>query len=520
MGGVTLPLPLRLALVGAAALALAAPTHAVAAGAPTPSPSPQARAHLLARSGHGPAVVEALGDRLPQAAATNRMSPTALRAVLENDPTAWVGQDGQLFYVEKAEALTATTGLTAGAATATYPASDTFALHSLPGSTHTIYLDFDGGTVSGTWWNTTSGKMPARFYTGFTLDSDPTTFGSAELAYIQQVWRIVAEKYAPFDVDVTTQDAGPAAYNRSSSLDPTYGDHVMITDDTGAVQSACGGTCSGIALLGTFDEASDSTGYLQPAWVFSSMTSHSAVLTAHTVAHEVGHTFGLQHDGVTGGSSYYSGQGNWFPIMGSGVKGVGQFSKGEYAGANNTQDDLAVIAANGAPLRVDDHSDGIQLADALATGGVADGVISTRTDDDVFAVDHNCTTNLTARATGIGAGATLDLSVTVSDALGQVVGSANPASSQTSSWPALPTGMDAQVTVPAGAGTYYVRIDGVGNGAPATNGYSDYASVGEYVLAISNCDGTMPAVTTPVPPTGTTTTTTTQARPPSAPGIG
>src|SRR3954452_4694768 len=121
MGGVTLPLPLRLALVGAAALALAAPTHAVAAGAPTPSPSPQARVHLLARSGHGPAVVAALGDRLPQAAgadplgarlpqaaATNRMSPTALRAVLENDPTAWVGRDGQLFYVEEAEALTAT----------------------------------------------------------------------------------------------------------------------------------------------------------------------------------------------------------------------------------------------------------------------------------------------------------------------------------------------------------------------------------------------------------------------------
>src|SRR3954447_24404599 len=391
MGGVTLPLPLRLALVGAAALALAAPTHAVAAGAPTPSPSPQARAHLLARSGHGPAVVAALGDRLPQAAATNRMSPTALRAVLENDPTAWVGQDGQLFYVEKAEALTATTGLTAGAATATYPESNTFALHSLPGSTHTIYLDFDGGTVSGTWWNSASGGMPSRFYSGFTLDADPTSFTSAELAYIQQVWRIVAEKYAPFDVDVTTQDPGPAAYNRSSSLDTRYGDHVMITDDTGAVASACSGNCSGIALVGTFDQESTQDAY-QPAWVFSSMTSHSAVLTAHTVAHEVGHTFGLHHDGVTGGSAYYAGQGNWFPLMGSGVKGVGQFSKGEYAGANNGEDDLAMIAANGAPLRIDDHSAGTLLATPLAVGGVADGVISTRADQDVFAVNHTCST--------------------------------------------------------------------------------------------------------------------------------
>jgi len=521
MGGVTRPLPLRLALAAAAALTLAAPAHATAAGVPSPSPQASQRSHLLARSGHGQAVVDALGDKLPAAAATNRMSSTALRSVLENDPTAWLGQDGQLFYVEKAEALGATTGLTAGAATATYPEADTFALHSLPGSNHTIYLDFRGGTVSGTWWNTASGGMPARYYTGFTLDSDPTTFSSAELAYIQQVWRIVAEKYAPFDVDVTTQDPGPDAYNRSSALDQTYGDHVMITDDAGAVTSACSNNCSGIALMDTFDNTSDNTGYLEPAWVFSSMTSHSAVLTAHTVAHEVGHTFGLLHDGVTGGSAYYSGQGNWFPIMGSGVKGVGQFSQGEYTAANNTQDDLAVIAANGAPLRPDDHSDGTVLAEPLAPGGVVSGVIGTRTDTDVFAVNHNCTTNLTARATGIGAGASLDMSVTVTDALGNVVGSANPPSGQTSSWPALPTGMDAQVTVPAGVGTYYVRIDGVGNGDPATTGYSDYGSVGEYVLAISACDGTIPPVTTPVAPTGvTTTTTTTRAGLPSMPGIG
>jgi len=524
MGPVTRPLPLRLALAGAAiaGLALVAPTHATAAGVPEPSPQAPQRARLLAQPGHGKAVVDALGDKLPAAATTNRMSPTALRAVLENDPTAWVGEDGQLYYVEKAEALSATAGLTAGAATATYPEGDTFALHSLPGSNHTIFLDFDGGSVSGTWWNA-SGGMPARFYSGFTLDGDPTTFTSAELAYIQQVWRIVAEKYAPFDVDVTTQDPGADGYNRGSSLDQTYGDHVMITDDAGAVTSACNNNCSGIALVGTFGSTSDNTGYLEPAWVFSSMTSHSAVLTAHTVAHEVGHTFGLQHDGVTGGASYYSGQGNWFPIMGSGVKGVGQFSKGEYAGANNTQDDLAVIAANGAPLRVDDHADGTMLAEPLATGGVVDGVIGTRSDNDVFAVNHNCASNLTARATGVGAGASLDMSVTVTDALGTVVGAANPTSGQTSSWPALPTGMDAQVTVPAGVGTYYVRIDGVGNGDAASSGYSDYASVGEYVLAISACDGTMPTVTTPVTPTGvttTTTTTTTHAGLPSTPGIG
>jgi hypothetical protein len=506
----------RLAPV-AAALLLLAPTQALADG----GHEPVGRLHVLDHPGHGAAVLAALGDRLPDVATTNGLSTSRLRTVLATDPTAWIGQDGHLFYVEPAEQLIGPVGTVAGAATASYPESQTFALHSLPGSTHTIFLDFDGASVSGTWWNA-NGGMPSRFYTGFTLDSDPSSFTSAEKAYIQTVWRIVAEKYSPFDVDVTTQDPGSAGYDRSSVLDPTYGDHVIITDDAGAVSSACGGSCSGIALLGMFDDALRTDDYYEPAWVFSSKTSGSAVLTAHTVAHEVGHTFGLTHDGDAT-HEYNSGHGNWFPIMGSSARGVGQFSKGEYAGANNTQDDLAVIAANGAPLRLDDHVDLLDtrlLADPLPTGSVSDGVISTRTDKDVFAVDHNCTTNLTAAAIGVGAGASLDLSVTVLRADGTVVGSADPASGQdTSVWPAVPTGMNASVTVAAGDATYFVRVDGVGHGDPVTNGYSDYGSVGEYRLAISNCDGTMPPTGTPAPPTTTSTPTNTRHAP-SAPRIG
>jgi hypothetical protein len=499
-----MPLLVRLSAAFLGAVALLAPTHAVADGRPEPAARPQ----LLAHAGHGAAVVSALGDRLPAAAAVNQMSTTKLRTILANDPTAWLGADGHMFYVEEAEALPQA-DLTPGTATATYPESQTFALHSLPGSTHKIFLDFDGADVSGTWWNTPSAynptPMPSRHYTGFTLDGD-AAFSSAEKAYIQTVWRIVAEKYAPFDADVTTQDPGPAGYNRSDTSDATYGDHVLITDDSGAVLSACGGSCSGVALLDTFDSVGGD--YLEPAWVFSSKTWDSPVLTAHTVAHEVGHTFGLSHDGITGGTSYYAGQGNWFPLMGSSINAVGQFSKGEYANANNTQDDLAIIATHGAPYRSDDHSD--VVAEPLTGGTVVDGVISTRTDRDLFAVDHACTTNLTARATGVGAGASLDLSVTVLDSAGQVVGYNDPASGQVRppGSPAVPTGMDASVTVAAANAVYYVRVDGVGKGDARTTGYSDYASLGEYQLAVSACDGGMPVPTTPTMPVTTTPTST------------
>ena len=49
---------------------------------------------------------------------------------------------------------------------------------------------------------------PAPFWL---QDNNPSTFSDSERATILSVWRIVAEDYAPFDVDVTTED--PAATN-------------------------------------------------------------------------------------------------------------------------------------------------------------------------------------------------------------------------------------------------------------------------------------------------------------------
>ncbi|MFC4785338.1 hypothetical protein ACT8ZV_12745 [Nocardioides sp. MAHUQ-72] len=62
-----------------------------------------------------------------------------------------------------------------------------------------------------------------------------------------------------------------------------------------------------------------------------------------TVSYEVGHNFGLLHDG-NAHDYYASGHGSWAPIMGAGFdRPVTQWSHGDHAGANNQQDDLAVI---------------------------------------------------------------------------------------------------------------------------------------------------------------------------------
>jgi hypothetical protein len=56
----------------------------------------------------------------------------------------------------------------------------------------------------------------------------------------------------------------------------------------------------------------------------------------------------------------------------------------------------------------------------------------------------------------------------------------------------VPTGLDASATVPnAAAGTYYVQIAGVGSGDPATNGYSNYGSIGNYHLEVTGCNGAL-----------------------------
>jgi len=188
--------------------------------------------------------------------------------------------------------------------------------------------------------------------------------------------------------------------------------------------------------------------------------------------------------------------------MGSAMtRALSQFSKGEYAGANQTQDDFVVMQANGLPLRADDHGNATGTASQLGTlpSYAASGIISTRTDQDLFAISLPCTTDLTVTATGIGAQTTLDLALAVLDGTGRTVASNSPVSAFSGS-PPVSNGMNASVTVRAATGTHYLRVDGVGNGLPTAAGWSDYGSLGQFRVSANGC----PNATVPTPPPSTT----------------
>jgi hypothetical protein len=509
-------------LSAAPALTHAAPASADQGPAPQGAQARDARptaSRVLPHAAHGVTALSALGSNLPAVATRNGWSTAKLRSVLSTDKTAYVSSEGDVYYQEE-EPEQSTTALASTAKTVApvLPTNQTFTLHSRPSATRKIFLDFNGATVSNTGWNGTgAGKVANGTHTGFNLDGSPSSFSTAEDGYIQEVWREVSETYSPFDVDVTTQDPGVAGIVRSSSSDMSFGTHVVITSEAAPRTALCGGTCLGLAWVGTFDNI-DAGGYYQPAWVFDYSASFDPMIIAQAAAHETGHTLGLSHDG-TATSPYYGGTAAWGPIMGSSMdRAVSQFSKGEYTGANNTQDDLAIIQANGLPLRGDDYVS----TDALGAKSSysAKGVISTRADSDSFSISLPCTTTLNVAANGIGAQSALDIMLTVSNGAGKVIKTSSPVSGHTGQVP-VSTGMDASVSIPNASGTYVLRVDGVGNGSPASGGWSDYDSLGQYTLTASGCPtattisgtaGQSPAVTPTVAPV--------RHHAPSAPRVG
>ena len=333
------------------------------------------------------------------------------------------------------------------------PPSSVPVFNSLPGAVAVAYLDMDGQVVSGTQW-ASGGTITARGIVG--------TLSNAQLL---EICRRTAEDFSPFQINVTTEESVYLAAPTNRRI------RCIITPD-----NEWYGSAGGVAYLNSFTWTGDT-----PCWVFSDMLSNSPRYIAEASSHEIGHTLSLAHDGrISPSEAYYQGHGTgevgWAPIMGVGYyKLLVQWSRGEYLSANNTENDLNKITTlNGFGYRADAVSNTIAGAVSLSgTAGSlsASGILETTGDLDVYSFTTAGGT-CSFSAQGDSLSQNVDVSLEILDASGAVIGAANP-----------DTLTDATVSATLAAGTYYLRVSGTGRGDVLSDGYSNYASIGQYTIS-------------------------------------
>lgn len=339
---------------------------------------------------------------------------------------------------------------------------------SRPDSKYVIYIDLDGEQTSSSWGNIYA--QPLQSWTD---------------AQVFEIWQVAAQDFLVWDINVTTD---------RSMYDAQPNSRKMMCIVTSTLDAADGQAIGGIAHIGSFGGNS-----FNPCWVFNKGVKK----TGETVCHEVGHTLGLNHDG-TGNSTYYQGHNNWAPIMGAAystktvtiddANRLSHWSKGEYSGADNGENDLGIIGNyNGFSLTPDEHAN---TASAAATDLVIEtdgkvvsekntGIIQTRTDLDVFKFTvPACNLDLTAApyySAQLNRYPNLNIKLRLLNSEGTALlteDSLPPTVANT--WAA----MSASIKLDGLAeGMYYLEIDGVGQGSSGAVGYTDYCSIGGFNIS-------------------------------------
>lgn len=129
-----------------------------------------------------------------------------------------------------------------------------------------IFLDFDGGVVTGTSWNVYADAINYA-YAGLTSDEQ------------QQTMNIVAQLFAGFNCTITADETVFKAAN------PLRRQRVIFTESWEWY-----GQAGGVAFLNTMFQGGD-----VPCWVFTSLLGYSVLHIGEAGTHEPGHTIGLHH---------------------------------------------------------------------------------------------------------------------------------------------------------------------------------------------------------------------------------
>ncbi len=367
--------------------------------------------------------------------------------------------------------------------------------NSKPGSSNSIYLDFNGLLLTGTVWNAAAGGESAGSYEAsnpcipFDMDGDRTTFNDAEQLVIQRIWKRVAEAYSPWDINVTTVEPVSGLW---STLLFTSG-----KDANGANNPYYPGAL-GVAQTLSFGFAAK-----QPAFCYYNVANSAANehVMANIANHELGHTFGLKHDAGQGQAvnAYYQGHAgtspltSWVPIMGECVqssKAVVQFSKGDYTGyvgnpAQGEMDDLLKVDLS-ILRRPDDHSNTVAAATVLTA--LQDGTLSSAgIINDTLDVDAIRFTNSSTGSASFTVNPLTDPIVTGCATLDVRI-DLYRASDNALMATAMPQGNTAATiaSVDLEAGVEYgllIRGDSEGNSFATTPvGYTSYGSLGQWFM--------------------------------------
>jgi hypothetical protein len=318
-----------------------------------------------------------------------------------------------------------------------------------------LFLQFAGAPLQN--WGSYKPSAPA-----YDTDGDASTFSTTEVAQMREIWSRVAEKYSPFNVDVTTVDPG------------TYPVQQVARIVVGGDGAWAGGPYGGLSYVDGFRGSISNTGWVFPKNLGQGFPKY----VAEAVAHESGHLFGLQHQSAyddTGAKTneYRGGRDRnapdpTAPIMGfSYYAARGLWSNGPSSlGPNSLQSDMDIIAqtANGFGYRADDHgnsptaADLLDVVDGIAVSGA--GIIERASDVDVFRFQSDGGL-VQLRADVAPLGPMLDLKLSLADASGNVLAAADTAS------------LGESVSATVAAGDYFLSV--------ASHG--DYGDVGQYTIS-------------------------------------
>ena len=106
----------------------------------------------------------------------------------------------------------------------------------------------------------------------YDIDGDPTSFSNQEIANISEIWARVAEKYSPFNIDVTTVDPSPVNH--------TYAHKQVAEIIIGGSNSWTGQNVGGISYTGGFF-----VGFFPNiSFVFPSALGNNVMDTAEAIA--------------------------------------------------------------------------------------------------------------------------------------------------------------------------------------------------------------------------------------------